>query len=358
VLEGETADVRDDVFSFACVIYMLLMGRHPFQSRTAIEARSLRLVPARPKGLTPRQWRWLRAGLAFERERRPLDVEQWLRDLRLRGAATQLPNLAALASEPPRRNFSSFYLALALGLVALAGIALWTKTKQDAPVGIDLEPAGRAALPADSDATTATVASDTQPAAAPAPTDSAAPAIVESPVRKPSPQELPPAATSPAPTAVEPAPVAPAPVAHVPKVPAPASPRATTARTVTPPPLPVESSVAPRSRIELTAPTVEVVPGEPVARVTLRRKGSLKGDVSFMWWTESGTAKSGVDFAASAPHLEHMANNQSLDTLLIPIMQNPRRHEERSFYLVIDDAGPDAGAAVIGRTTAMITLLP
>jgi hypothetical protein len=116
--------------------------------------------------------------------------------------------------------------------------------------------------------------------------------------------------------------------------------------------------VAPRSRIELTAPTVEVVPGEPVARVTLRRKGSLKGDVSFMWWTESGTAKSGVDFAASAPHLEHMANNQSLDTLLIPIMQNPRRHEERSFYLVIDDAGPDAGAAVIGRTTAMITLLP
>ena len=142
VLEGEAADVRDDVFSFACVMYMLLTGRHPFQSRTAIEARSLRLVPPRPQGLTPRQWRGLRAGLAFARERRPLDVEQWLRDLRLRGAATHLPSLAALANEPPRRNFSSIYLALALGLVALAGIALWTKTKQDAPVGSNLAPAG------------------------------------------------------------------------------------------------------------------------------------------------------------------------------------------------------------------------
>jgi serine/threonine protein kinase len=337
VLEGETADVRDDVFSFACVIYMLLMGRHPFQSRTAIEARTLRLVPARPEGLTPRQWRWLRAGLAFERERRPLDVEQWLRDLRLRGAATHLPSLAALASEPPRRNFSGFYLALALGLVALAGIALWTKTKHDAPVGINLAPAALTGAPTDSDATTVTTATptpDTQSTATPAPTESAAAGIVETPV----------------------------PVARAPTGPAAAPPRATTARVVAPPSpalaSPAATSVAPRSRIELTAATIEVVPGEPAARVTLRRKGNLKGGVSFMWWTESGTAKSGVDFAASAPHLESMGNNQSLDTLLIPIVSNPARREERSFYLVIDDAGPDAGATVIGRTTAMITILP
>jgi serine/threonine protein kinase len=365
VLEGETADVRDDVFSFACVMYMLLTGRHPFQSRTAIEARSLRLVPPRPQGLTPRQWRGLRAGLAFERERRPRDVEQWLRDLRLRGAVTHLPNLAALASEPPRRSFSSFYLALALGLVALAGIALWTKTKQDAAVGSNLAPAGPTGAPADSDAMTATTATatpDTQPAAVPTPTESAASAIVETPGGNPPPQEVPPPEAPPHEPPTVAASPAPAPAARAPTVPAAAPPRATLARVVTPPsPVatsPVATGVAPRSRIELTASTIEVVPGEPVARVTLRRKGNLKGVVSFMWWTEPGTAKSGVDFAAFAPHLEHMGNNQSLDSLLIPIVQNPARREERSFYLVIDDAGPDAGAAVIGRTTAMITLLP
>jgi serine/threonine protein kinase len=339
VLEGETADVRDDVFSFACVMYMLLTGRHPFQSRTAIQARTLRLVPPRPRGLSPRQWRWLRAGLAFERDRRPLDVEQWLKDLHLRGAAPHLPNLAALASEPPRRDYSSLYLALALGLVAIAGIALWTKTRQAAPVGIHLatDAATRAASDAD-------VTADTEDAANTR-DSAAAPENAETPARKSVPREAP--ASQPA----APASVAPARTASLtPPPPKSAAPKTEDDGDV--------RATAPRSRIELAAVQIEVMPGEPVARVTLRRKGNLKGDVSFMWWTEPGTAKSGIDFAASAPHLEHMGNGQNLDTLLIPIVSNPARHEERNFYLVIDDGGPDSGAAVIGHTTAMITIAP
>jgi serine/threonine protein kinase len=339
VLEGETPDVRDDVFAFACVIYMLLTGRHPFQSRTAIEARSLRLVPARPIGLTPRQWRWLRAGLAFERERRPLDVERWLQDLRLRGAATRLPTLADLTNEPPQRDYSNVYLALVLGLVAIAGMALWSKTKRDAPVAISSAP----------------IASD-QHAAASEP-EATATATAETPVHKPLPHDTPPTRA----TAERIAP----PSVAMPGASSPGAALASAAPSTVVPTTSVAASdsaatrpTAPRSRIELTAATVEVMPGESTARVTLRRKGSLRGSVSFTWWTEPGTAKSGVDFAASTPHLETMGNGQSLDTLLIPIVSNPRRHEERSFYFVIDDAGPDAGAAVIGRTTAMITILP
>jgi len=348
VLEGETADVRDDVFAFACVIYMLLTGRHPFQSRTAIEARSLRLVPARPRGLTPRQWRWLRAGLAFERERRPLDVEQWLRELNLRGAANHLPNLAALAAEPPPRNYSGIYLALALGLVALAGVALWTATKRDAPVGITLPPAGPTDAPADSQENVPPTATSMETPARKS-VAREVPAqqtpVHEAPAREPAPEA---ATPSPAPVVTAPVPVvtAPAPVtARAPVVTAPA-------------PMVRVAPTAPRSRIELTTVSVEVPPGEPVARVSVRRKGNLRGDVSFLWWTESGTAKAGADFSPSAPHLEHMSNGQSIDTLLIPIVSNPARRSERSFYFVIDDAGPDSGAAVIGRTTAMITILP
>jgi hypothetical protein len=328
VLEGETADVRDDVFAFACVIYMLLTGRHPFQSRTAIEARGLRLVPTRPKGLTPGQWRWLRAGLAFERERRPLDVEQWLRNLRLRGAANHLPNLAALAAEPPPRNYSSIYLAVALGLVGLAGIGLWTATKRNAPVGITLPPATATDTLAESDGS----AAPTREAPAP---EAAAP---------------------------RPAPVASAPVASAPPAPARVAPSVAMPAAVAPTAAAGDGGATrpatPRSRIELTTVSVEVPPGEPVARVTVHRRGNLRGDVSFLWWTESGTAKAGVDFAPSAPHVEHMGNGQSIDTLLIPIVSHPARREERSFYFVIDDAGPDSGAGVIGRTTAMITILP
>jgi len=359
VLEGETADVRDDVFSFACVIYMLLTGRHPFQSRTAIEARSLRLQPIRPQGLTLRQWRWLRGGLAFERERRPLDVERWLRDLNLRGAATHLPNLAALASEPPRRDYSSLYLALALGLVAIAGIGLWTKTKQDALVAVRATPDSPAADGADSEGTAAPAAADTQQAAAPIAMEPATRASAETPVHRP-PAHEPPALVPPAAAAA----------AHASTVPLAEAARAAPARvtatgvaatgaeeTETGNDLAARPT-APRSRIQLTAEAVEVAPGEPVARVTLRRKGNLRGPASFMWWTEPGTARAGVDFSASAPHIETFGNGQSLDTLLIPIVSNPARHEERSFYLVIDDAGPDSSAAVLGRTTTMITILP
>src|SRR5271166_2037519 len=59
VLEGEVAEARDDVFGFACIIYMLLGGRHPFQGRTALDARGLHLTAPRPAGMTARQWRVL-----------------------------------------------------------------------------------------------------------------------------------------------------------------------------------------------------------------------------------------------------------------------------------------------------------
>jgi serine/threonine protein kinase len=39
MLEGKEADPRDDVYSFACVIYEMLSGKRPFGELTALEAR-------------------------------------------------------------------------------------------------------------------------------------------------------------------------------------------------------------------------------------------------------------------------------------------------------------------------------
>ncbi|MGH8294291.1 MAG: protein kinase domain-containing protein [Steroidobacteraceae bacterium] len=70
MIEGLEPDVRDDVYAIACVAYELLTGRHPFDRKSAEQARKTGLTPVRPAGLSRRQWAALRRGLAFRRERR------------------------------------------------------------------------------------------------------------------------------------------------------------------------------------------------------------------------------------------------------------------------------------------------
>jgi hypothetical protein len=91
-----------------------------------------------------------------------------------------------------------------------------------------------------------------------------------------------------------------------------------------------------------------------MAHIVIRRKGSLRGDVSFNWWTESGTAKPGRDFVTVKTHVEHLGNGQSEANLMIPIEQNPVPGAPRSFYVVIDE--PSDNATLGPRTLTMITI--
>jgi hypothetical protein len=89
--------------------------------------------------------------------------------------------------------------------------------------------------------------------------------------------------------------------------------------------------------------------------VVVRRKGSVHGDASFTWWTESGTAKPGQDFAPVAPRLEHVDEGSSSAVLSIPVSGAPHS-QPKSFYVVIDRS--DSGAPVGARTLTMVTLQP
>jgi serine/threonine protein kinase len=384
VLEGERADARDDVFALACIAYVLLCGEHPFAKKTAIEARAARLIPRRPPKLTNQQWQALRAGLRWEREDRPVDVQQWLERLHLGGAAKHLAPAAELVEAPPHKQRKSrFSMAVATAIVLLLAAGYWVIGQRGVLPSVDggapsvtpgasspqKPPPSATTLPAESAPSFNDRSQAPASRAAPAPTPRAAPpppaarvagashdasAAREAPATREASaaREASAMHEAPAPTARE----APSTAHRAPTAPPP--PAATAPPTVASAGVSSGASAGAASgasRIELATDLVEVPAAESSAEVTVRRKGSLRGAANFTWWTESGTAKPGIDFSAVVPQPANVGDGKSGISLSIPVSK-ARRAQSKSFYVVIDRS--EGGTALGARTLTMVTLLP
>jgi hypothetical protein len=353
LLEGQRPDARDDVFAFACVIYLLLSGKHPFPGSSAVEAREKRIRTRRPSGLSGSQWRVLREGLRWDRGRRPSDVQNWLDRLGLQGAAPHLPPLPQLITSPPPRSNKAWLSVAAVLWVGLLGAGgYWAATNYDSLARTVAE----WRVPGAPEAPIA----DAPPAAA-TPAPGAGRPVPGTPVPG-TPAAGTPAAGRPAPAPAQSAvantvPSAPAQSAVANTVPAaadaagvPAPPSGDTSA-----PAPAHPVTAWQPRVELAADTVDVPATERTARVVVHRTGSLRGPASFTWWTESGTAKPGVDFIPVMPRTGVIEDGSSGVTLDIDVSAISRR-QSKSFYVVIDQA--ESGAALGPRTLTMVTIQP
>jgi serine/threonine protein kinase len=329
VLESDRPSAQDDLFSLACLAYLLLSGEHPYRDCSAIEARAMRMRPRRPPWLWQRQWYALRAGLQFDRKQRPADIQAWIRQLDVRSAAAPLPAVAEMLEAAPAvpRRFALLTGAAAI-LVAL-GAGYWLATENGwLPSLLDEgTPRVEAPLPKRADA----------PVTSAAPSDSA--------TRPASVPLIAPKSSRPAPP-----PAAPPAVAPSPAPPPAAAPTHTAAAHVA---TPATASTTGPAKLEMLSDTEDALPGERAAHVTVRRKGNVRGETSFNWWTESGTAKPGTDFAPITPRLERMEDGQLSVTLNIPLSSIPRA-QPKSFYVIIDEA--EGGAKLNGRRLTMVTL--
>jgi TonB family protein len=174
MLQGSAPDQSDDVYSFACVIYETLSGRHPFDRMSALDARNGNLRPAPLASLSRGQNKALAHALAFSRAERTRSVEALLAGLKGMGEGSWI---------------SSGVLASAAVVCVAGGLAAW----------LALRPAGPKNLPT------------AQTASKPIPPSTAPTIARNSTIEKPGspPVVVPPPAAVESPRAKEPTPVAP-----------------------------------------------------------------------------------------------------------------------------------------------------
>jgi len=109
------------------------------------------------------------------------------------------------------------------------------------------------------------------------------------------------------------------------------------------------------ARIELSADSYTVLPGESAARIQVRRRGSLHGDVSFVWSTESASARENRDFVGWIHRAEQIPAGTSSVTLLVPIINDATRQDSRVFYVNISEAGGGAELGATARASILMT---
>ncbi len=114
MIAGNPPDFQDDIYGFACVVYELLTGRHPFGGRSAADAESAGLKIAAVPGVSEAQQAALRRGLAFRKEDRCASIEEFVGAWEGLGA----PRTASRTRAP-------LWIGVCAAATILAGIAWW-----------------------------------------------------------------------------------------------------------------------------------------------------------------------------------------------------------------------------------------
>jgi len=306
LLEGRTPDARDDLFSLACLSYELLAGEHPFEHRRSTEARTLKMTPHRPPGLSGRQWKALKKGLAWDRANRPQSVREWLAEFGL-GTDPLGPVPAVQDSQALRigKGHRTSVLIAVFAAILVCGITWAVLSPPKAP-SVAIE-----AADPDADAAAST-ALNVERALAEVDTEEAEP----------------PAAPAPSKADIKNRNAAPS-----------------AAR-------PIDRT----EKISVSSASYPIGAGQKFAEVRVHRSAGSKGDTSFEWWTEPGSALAGNDFASQAPTTTFFPSGVHTVSLFIKLVPNADRKRPAVFYVVIGN--PSTGTLLGAVSKAAVSLHP
>lgn len=322
LLEGRSADPRDDIYAFACLSYELLAGAHPFQRRPSTVARDLGIVPNRPPHLSGQQWKTLTMGLSWHRGGRSISIRAWLDKLSAeRAAASLLPRAREIEPAPaPVRPLASFRAATTFA-VLLITVSVWLSFVRVAP--------GGKVHGDDSLASVAAIQSAGEPAAISALNSEAAPPADFGPMDA-SPDNA--GAFDAAPGNTE-------------------------------APLPGNAAKREASRPKL-APALDpnVIParnyrirsGQNFAEIRVHSSAPLHRDTAFVWWTEAASAKPGIDYVQQGKVTQLIPKGKNSTSFFIKLLPTASRSQDEVFYIAIAGAGPGGSAGRIERAAVWL----
>ena len=315
-LAGAAPEVRDEVFSLACVAYELLSGEHPFGRSSAREARAQGLRARRIRGLSRGQWRALRRGLAWTRGDRPRSLNDLLEGLGLVATSPTGQPIHGSERKPARSGASHGWLITAgLGLLAVGLYVAWVRLAPDSVPGIQRGDIARLFQREEVPPTTTPAAADLTSTRL----TRAGPVLPDSFVT------------------------------NEPLVP----PDLAATLSQTPAPTPIVVARGP-GRLGFEADTVTV--SESAGTVPLRvvRRGGAEGTVSFTWRTLNDSALADQDYAALGMGNESIGPGETSKTFLVPIVSDAIAESTELFDVVIED--PTAGATLgpISQVTVIV----
>jgi serine/threonine protein kinase len=305
LLEGLAPDPRDDLFALACLAYELLAGEHPFQHRRSTEARELKLMPARPSGLTPRQWRALKTGLSWNREARSLSMRAWIAELDLGTEPLGPPPFPhAVQTAPARKGRSPSKVAAAVFAALVVCATAWA---------ILSRPAGEHPADLGDSASDAAASTAIEASAVPDRTLDEAPSDEDTPAAK-------------------------TPVKNR------------------------SAGLAPKTRlidktekIDIGARAYAIRPDQRFAEIRIHRSTVSKGSTRFDWWTEPASALAGADFVAQGPATTLFPSGKRSVSVFIKLIPNASRKRKGVFYVAI---GNPRDGATLGAVAKAEVLLP
>jgi len=299
VLTGMRAEIRDDIFSMACVGYGILSeGQRPFGDKSSLEAQRARLCPAIIEGMPVEVFAVLAHSLSGDREHRPTSAGQLYRDLLgTESDPLPAPSRAASSRRPGRTVMRRMSIAgIAAGVLAASVLLL---------------PAAERLI--------------------------AGPAAPERSVT-----------ATPAVAAVVPA----ADASDVPAV---------TAVSFTSSDAAEGTPSAVRSAGVVTFESAALVAGsaQSLVAIPLRRLLSTRGAAAVEWQIESGSARPNVDYEPLKPQVVRFSDGESARSLFIPLLRaaaDSDTRPPRSFTVQLRQVG---GGARLGAVTMVkVTIVP
>ncbi len=294
LLDGRSPDPRDDLYALACISYELLTGAHPFQRRRASEARAFGVVPARPFGLSGRQWHTLAKGLSWHRGGRSISVGDWFEALKPGPALT--PRVASLADLKPApallsRPRSRFGTSAVFGLLITLA-AIWMLFVRISPEGIM---SGASPSSAGANGPRENAAHVSMGASANGSSIFSGIPLDSGPPLHPEGQ-----------TNLD---------------------------------LKSTSNLARSHGITIVPGDYQVQPGQHFAEIRVHRPANVHGDAPLVWWTEAASAKPGVDYVSQAKVTQSFPKGKDSMSFFVKLLPKATRSQGGVFYIAVADKG-------------------